>query len=266
MTAHSRSQAVLVVGMHRSGTSAIVRGLAALGVYLGNDFLDAQPENPTGYWEDKGIVGLNEWVLHGLHSNWDDVSPIDRRRIESWKMWKRRRAAAKYVKRTFAQHPLWGFKDPRTIRVLPFWLRVMRKLGVNDTYVLAIRNPRSVAESLYKRQQMDVTTSYRLWLAYDMPFLRDLLDKPHVVVDFDLFVQEPRAQLERIARRLLLPPLDDARSREVDRFAAEFLDDGLRHSRYTADDIDATNEVGRATRDAYLALYEMATDEASAHN
>ena len=51
------SRAVFVLGMHRSGTSAIARGISSLGVYLGNDFLDAQPENPTGYWEDRNLVG-----------------------------------------------------------------------------------------------------------------------------------------------------------------------------------------------------------------
>ena len=62
----SWSRAIVVVGMHRSGTSAVVRGLKALSVFLGRNFLDAQPENPTGYWEDKGIVELNERVLKAL--------------------------------------------------------------------------------------------------------------------------------------------------------------------------------------------------------
>ena len=60
------SRAVLLLGMHRSGTSVVARGLQALSVYLGDDFLDKQPENPTGYWEDKGIVDLNERVLDEL--------------------------------------------------------------------------------------------------------------------------------------------------------------------------------------------------------
>ncbi|HEY2475861.1 MAG TPA: hypothetical protein VGI19_13820, partial [Candidatus Cybelea sp.] len=57
------SRAVLVLGMHRSGTSAIARGVAALSVYLGCDFLDAQPENPTGYWEDRNLVAIDDRVL-----------------------------------------------------------------------------------------------------------------------------------------------------------------------------------------------------------
>ena len=109
--------------MHRSGTSAIARGLGALSVYLGNDFLDAQPENPTGYWEDKGIVALNERLLGALGLKWDDTSAIDRRAFERRRVRALRRDAIRYLNRTFTSTPLWGFKDPRTIRVLPFWQR-----------------------------------------------------------------------------------------------------------------------------------------------
>src|ERR1700729_1947692 len=97
--AYRESRAVVVVGMHRSGTSAIVRGLAALSVYLGNDFLDAQPENPTGYWEDRGIVELDERVLKALRLRWDDTTSIDPRRLGGWRMWRLRRETIGYLRR-----------------------------------------------------------------------------------------------------------------------------------------------------------------------
>ena len=63
--------------MHRSGTSALARGLQMLGVYLGNDFLSPQPDNPTGYWEDKNICELNERLLAVFGLRWEDVALID---------------------------------------------------------------------------------------------------------------------------------------------------------------------------------------------
>ena len=71
------SRAVLVLGMHRSGTSALARGLQMLGVYLGNDFLSPQPDNPTGYWEDRNIFELNERLLAVFGLKWDEVALID---------------------------------------------------------------------------------------------------------------------------------------------------------------------------------------------
>jgi hypothetical protein len=254
------SRSIAVIGMHRSGTSAVARGLAALSVYLGDDFLDAQPENPTGYWEDRGIVELNERVLKALRLQWDDVAAIDPRRLGGWRMSRLRRDAIRDVRRRFVPHPLWGFKDPRTIRLLPFWLRVLRDCAVDDAYLLVVRNPSSVAASLYARQAMDAQRAQHLWLVHAVPFLDGIAGKPLVAVDYDLFMLDPRGQLERIARKLGIPEHGDASRIEVERFVNEFLDEKLRHTIFSPDDIDTTTDVGRLTQRAYALLYELAQD------
>lgn len=253
---------MIVVGMHRSGTSAVVRGLQALSVYLGKDFLDAQPENPTGYWEDKGVVEINERALKTLGLKWDDASPIAPERFRAFRIRILRAAAARYIARTFGSQPLWGFKDPRTIRLLPFWQGVFQRCSVNDSYVVVIRNPRSVAASLFRRQAMDAAAAQRLWLIHMVPFLRDLRNRPMVVVDYDLLMLQPRAQLERIARALNLP-LNATNVGEVDRFAAEFLDETLRHSVFAPNELDLSGPEGRLTHEAYARLHDLATDELS---
>jgi hypothetical protein len=254
----AHSCAVVVIGMHRSGTSAVARGLQALGVYLGNEFLDAQPENPTGYWEDRRIVGLNERVLKTLRLRWDSVDRIGRREFGGWRMWRLRRDAIRDLRRRFSSHPLWGFKDPRTVRLLPFWERVLKDAKVEDRYLLVIRSPASIAASLYSRQEMEVETAQRLWLVHMVPFLADLAGKHFAVVDYDLLMRDPRGQLERVARTLHLPPADAV---EIDRFTSDFLDEKLRHTISSTDDIDASTETGRFTRDVFLLLYALATDE-----
>lgn len=251
------SQAIVVIGMHRSGTSAVARGLAALGVDLGNDFLDAQPENPTGYWEDRRIVELNERVLKSLHLTWDDAARIDPRAFSGWRIWRLRRETIRYLRRNFTQRPLWGFKDPRTIRLLPFWRRVLKDVAAQDVYLLVIRNPSSIAASLFARQKMDVEEAQRLWLAYMVPFLREIEGKPLVTVDYDRLMADPRGQLGRIARHLRLPP---GAAGEIDRFASEFLDQKLRHTIFSLDDVDASTDVGQLTRDAYALLDDLASD------
>lgn len=256
----STSRAVLLLGMHRSGTSAIARGLAALSVYLGNDFLEAQPENPTGYWEDKGVVALNERLLQTLGLKWDETSLVDRRAFERRRVRALRHDAVRYLNRTFASAPLWGFKDPRTIRVLPFWQRVLRDCKVEDSYLVAIRNPRSVAASLFARQAMDADAAYRLWLVHMVPFFNDVIGKPFVVVDYDLLMRNSRAQLARIGHRLGIP--FEAGSVEIDRFVSGFLDANLRHSVFEPGDFDDDSAVARLTRDAYLRLYDLAADRA----
>jgi hypothetical protein len=246
--------------MHRSGTSAISRGLAALGVHVGTEFLEAQPENPTGYWEDKGIVDINERVLNTLGLRWDSTGAIDEAAFDGRRMRVLQRAATAYCDRTFGGRPIWGFKDPRTLRVLPFWQPVFAALRAADAYVVAVRHPRSVAASLFVRQQMPAETAYLLWLRYTVPFLGALLAKPVVVVDYDRTMRDPRRELERIVERLRLPAPDP---RELQRFAGEFLDEKLRHTTYDPDDALGESEIARLTGDAYRQLFAAATDARS---
>ena len=254
------SRAVVLLGMHRSGTSAISRGLAALGVHVGTDLFEAHPENPTGYWEEKGIVDINERVLAALDLRWDstdavDVSAFDRRRLRALQ-----REAIRYCARTFADRPLWGFKDPRTIRVLPFWQPVFAALGASDAYVVAVRHPRSVAASLFVRQEMPEETAYLLWLRHNVPFLSLLLAKPVVVVDYDRTMREPQVQLERIAERLRLPAPDP---QELQGFGSEFLDERLRHTTFDPGESLGHTPMARLASDAYQQLHAASADRRS---
>jgi hypothetical protein len=244
--------------MHRSGTSAIARGVNALSVDLGNNFFDLQPDNPTGYWEDKAIVGINQRVLEELKLKWDDSASITRERFMHHRIRLLRLQAVRYFNENFTARPLWGFKDPRTIRLLPFWVDALRDCSADDAYVVAIRHPLSVAASLFRRQEITAKKAERLWLAHNVPFLHELRDKPLVVVDYDLLMREPRAQLERIARKLGLL-VDESGSREIERFAAEFLDEGLRHAAFAVDAFNAGG-AGRLTHRAYVMLHELASD------
>lgn len=253
------SRAVCVIGMHRSGTSAIARGVSALSVDLGNNFFELQPDNPTGYWEDKTVVGINQRVLEELHLKWDDPAPIAPERFMNHRIRLLRIKAVRYLNENFMARPLWGFKDPRTIRLLPFWVGALRECSANDEYVVAIRHPRSVATSLFRRQEITREKADRLWLAHMIPFLHELRNKPLVVVDYDLLMCEPRAQLKRIARRLGLP-LEDVNVDAIERFSADFLDERLRHTTFAVDDFDTATSAGRLTQRAYAMLCELASD------
>jgi O-antigen biosynthesis protein len=191
------SRAVLVLGMHRSGTSAFSRSMQALGVYLGNNFLEDRPDNATGYWEDKGICQLNEGALLMCGVRWEDARLIEDSKWSLLELEALRTEAADYIRSNFRGHPLWGFKDPRSLRLLPFWQPILRSLGVDPSYVIAIPNPRSVSISLFEPQGMDQVAGRMLWLVYTVPYLPLLKGKTFVVTDYDLFMADPRDQLDR---------------------------------------------------------------------
>lgn len=242
--------------MHRSGTSAVARGLSALGVDLGNDFLEATPENPTGYWEDRQIVQINDRLLQSFGLRWDDAGPIDARRLRGWRVWTLQRWARRHLNATLARNRLWGFKDPRAIRVLPFWRDVLRACRSDPAYVFVLRNPLSVAASLHVRQQMPVERALRLWVAYVVPFFRVLSAAPAIVVDYDRVIDDPHGQMLRIAAAVGMP----ADERAIATYAREFLDARLRHSAHVAEELDASHLAGRVARDAYVLLDDLSAD------
>ncbi|MGO9057692.1 MAG: sulfotransferase family protein [Candidatus Binataceae bacterium] len=245
--------------MHRSGTSALARGVQMLGVYLGNDFLSPRPDNPTGYWEDRNICELNERLLAVFGLKWEDVGLIDDSRWDEPKVEALRAEAVKYLASHFVSHPLWGFKDPRTIRLLPFWQSVLLSLEVDECYLVVVRNPRSVAISLSERHGMDAATAHLLWLVHVVPYLSKIANRPFVVADYDTVMADPRGQLERIACGLKIP-LNDTNRAGIEQFAGDFLDPNLRHSFFNESDFDTSPDLRPLTREAYLWLRWLATD------
>jgi hypothetical protein len=247
--------------MHRSGTSALARGVQALGVYLGDNFLSTRPDNPTGYWEDQHICRLNERLLAILGVSWDQVAPIDESGWQAPEIELLLAEAVEYVRSALAIRPRWGFKDPRTLRLLPFWRSVLRRLQAEEQYLVIIRNPRSVAASLEQRQGMDEATAHLLWLTYLLP-LREIADTPFIVTDYDIVMADPKRQLERIARGLKIP-LDDTNNAAIDEFANKFLDPALRHSFFNAAAFDPSPTLPPLSREVYLWLRWLATDRIS---
>ncbi len=234
-----------------------------LGVYLGNDFISPKPDNPTGYWEDRNIFGINERLLAVFGLKWEEVALIDDARWDEPGVEALRTEAVAYLKAQFISHPLWGFKDPRTIRLLPFWRSVLRSLEVDECYLLVIRNPRSVADSLIRRHGMGAVTAHLLWLVYVVPNLTKIANRPFIVTDYDLVMADPRRELERIAQGLKIP-LTDVSNAGIEQFSGDFLDPNLRHSFFNVSDFELDLDLPPLTREAYLWLRSLATDRTAA--
>src|SRR5271166_3435656 len=250
---------VVLLGMHRSGTSPIARGLKALGVELGEELLPPAPENPTGFWEDAAIQKLNDQLLTSINQVWDSMAPISRSAWSSPEVQTHMLEAVEIVRSRFGKFPLWGFKDPRTARLLPFWQALFGHLDLADSYVLIIRNPISVARSLKTRNNFALEKSYLLWLEHTILAYSETCGRQRVVVDYDALMAEPSAQLRRIAEKLALP-LDASMEEAIKDYGDGFLQNSLRHSLFQASDVcldaHATLLVGKT----YDTLRQVALD------
>jgi len=222
----SRRVIIVVLGMHRSGTSAITRGLMALGVNLGERLMPASAtENPTGYWEDLDVYELDRRMLNAISNDWHrlsavsdaDCSELERRGFD--------RLASDILRDRSSGGQIYAFKDPRVARLLPFWERVFEQNGFDVRYVVALRNPLSVARSLSRRNRMDHTKAYLLWLCSMLPAIQSACRGQFVVVDYDRMMRDPAGQLRRIGAALDLC-IDDG---HLSRYVEEFLDPDLQH-------------------------------------
>ena len=134
-------RALFVVGMHRSGTSALTGVLQLLGVELGGNLLPARAGvNDKGFFEHEDIYRLHNGLLEALGSAWDDVAPLPPQWLAAPETRRIREELAQIVRRDFGATPLWGLKDPRLCRTLPLWLDLLAELGVDSRAVAVERN------------------------------------------------------------------------------------------------------------------------------
>ncbi|WP_051275403.1 glycosyltransferase [Aestuariibacter salexigens] len=183
--------AYFVLGMHRSGTSAIASTFHHLGVSFGEALLPATEDNPKGYFENKALQAFNEELLvtegHGWDSVFfdvDDFDPDKRQRLV--------RQATKILESEFGIFQQFGLKDPRLCLLFPIWEEACKALDIDIKVVLAYRHPAEVAQSLKARNGMSLQNGLALWAdhmskaeRYSRDYPRCLVSYHRLLTDFD---------------------------------------------------------------------------------
>lgn len=187
---------VCVLGMHRSGTSAVTQLLHRLGAQTGSHLLDAMAGvNDDGFWEDSRVVALNERLLEASASRWQDHATLGA--IDPQALAALRHEAGAFFAEQYATPGTWVIKDPRLCRLLPFWLQVWRDAGFEVCFVNVLRHPYAVAKSLHRRDRVPIEYGVLLWLVYTLEAISHSAGQPGIVATFDAFAQNP-LQLPRL--------------------------------------------------------------------
>jgi hypothetical protein len=253
----------VVLGMPRSGTSAIARGLKALGVNLGEHLIPADSAwNAKGFWEDTDIVhNINRTALTILENQWADSSAAYQRLKNDPELAELRRIATQLLQRRMEPFLHWGFKDPRTSMLLPLWKEIFGSLDLTERYVIALRNPLSSAYSYQKVRGTDIEEGLLLWLMHLIPAIDETEGKMRVVVSYDAILQEPYNQLLRIHDQISMPVSLDAK--EISEYCNEFLDKRLHHHEYSNEDLKShpASAVFPLCQRTYTLLQKLTRDE-----
>jgi hypothetical protein len=249
--------AVYVLGMHRSGTSAVTRLVNLMGIAAprADDLVPPGPKNPTGYWESMSLVAFNTRVLAAvgsdmrcpllLTSGWESDRRLDALRLE----------AVEAVHATFPSAP-WVWKDPRNCLAFAFWRST---IDVAPAIILVHRNPLEIAASTMRRRS-DETKIYALalWERYLRQALEQVGGLPVRVSDYQSVLADPVGWVEDT--RAFLERAGVEVRRALDESVRDFVDPSLKHASFAVDEFLEDCEVSDAQRVLFLALNDLIGD------
>lgn len=263
-----RRRAIVILGMHRSGTSALARLLGLFGADLPARLMEPNFANEKGYWESTDIVAIHDEMLSAVGSSWDDVAefPLEWLNSPSAESFKTRLRHA--FGEAFGNSPLAVIKDPRICRFVPLWTSILESMEIEPLFVLPVRNPIEVAASLRAR---DERTAYGPFRARGgMPeakalllWMRHFLDAEHHTRGFtrsfvsyeQLLVNWPDT-MARLARDLQI----EWSSLPEDIFARveDFLSKEMQHHISSNEELDARLDVPQLVKDVSRWAYAAA--------
>jgi hypothetical protein len=182
------SRPLIVLGMHRSGTSVVAQLIHAFGAYAGepNELNPPDMFNPTGYWEHIGAVQLDTDILAALGANWIDIVEADVSRLAAEQRARFVERATRIVQTLEGRGPLL-LKDPRMSLVFPIWRDALE----HPICVIVWRDPMAVARSLATRDKRPLLVSIAAWEHHNRTLLRDTTGLPRLLVSYDELLADP---------------------------------------------------------------------------
>jgi hypothetical protein len=220
--------AYLVLGMHRSGTSAVTQVLALAGAALPENVMGGDEHNAKGYFEPWKIAMFNDARLRAGGAAWDDIFAFPFRPLttKAERGWLNRAEALFEEEYGDVRFPL--LKDPRVTVLMPFWRTALTEMEVAARCVIPVRHPLAVAGSLARRNGFAPEKSVLAWTAYMLAAEAYTRDLPRAFVSYDGLLGDWRAEVARIeaAHGAALPKMTEAAGKAIDRF----LTPDLRHN------------------------------------
>lgn len=221
-----RRPVILVVGMHRSGTSAVTRLINLLGAELPGTLVPGGLGNELGHWETAEIVDLHDQMLWSAGVNVNALFAIRPEWFHSSEAEGFVQAVAELMTGPRPAAPMTVIKDPRMALFIPIWLRALDRVGQDARFVLPFRHPLEVANSLRRRQLQHFPDSVwplgrgtALWLRYVLTAERETRKRRRTFVSFDAVLADWRTEAHRMAAQLGLAwPRLEAGGAEINAF------------------------------------------------
>jgi hypothetical protein len=187
---------LLVIGMHRSGTSAVAGALGALGFNTPrpDDRMD-WPESNSEHWESLSLGLYNDTLLTDLGGSWEappDLPPT----WAEYPTLSTEPDPAVLLKAAYPEPGARVWKDPRLCLLLPFWRPL---LPSPLAAILIWRSPMAVADSLHRRDGMHLADGLALWERYNRSAITNLVGINTFVCSYESVLRDPTSAMSSVA-------------------------------------------------------------------
>lgn len=250
--------ALIVLGMHRSGTSALMGSLGLSGIYLGTNLTPPASDNTKGFFEHDEIWRIHDELFSKLGMTFVDIGsmPADWETTDAANEAKARILAI--LKKDMVDQSLWGIKDPRLCRFFPLWPDILRALDAKPAIILALRHPEEVVASLVVRDHLEPAHALILWLRHTLEAERATRGLRRAVQVYADLLTNWRTEFARLSEALNIPLACDGKSAgDINKF----LDSNLRHQIHETDWSNRTDPWKHAANELYVTLTTRAEPE-----
>lgn len=208
--------ALVVLGMHRSGTSSVAGALTLLGAAAPRTLMAPADDNPRGFWESHVVMALNDALLAEAGSSWSDWRRLPR----AFDPADARDRLIQTLAGEFGDADTIVLKDPRMCRLFPAWRGAMEQAGYRPLIIAPLRHPSEVAASLVARNPISREQGLRLWLRHVLDAEVTSRGLPRHFMRWSSFMTDWRAEVALINARLAttLSPAANDRGAEIDAF------------------------------------------------
>jgi len=221
-----KRKCIIILGMHRSGTSALAGCLNQLNVNFGRNIVDPSFDNPKGFFENFTIQKINDAILDALEIKWDFPGNLEKDWIIHPEVKKLQADALEAINAEFGDSKVICIKDPRICHLLPFWQKLLTEAGYRINCLYIVRHPQEVATSLAKRNNLSPNKSYLIYASYLLNAIKNSAKLNRGFISYTDLLSAPTKSLSKALKSAGLSEL--AKVAEKEKFNT-FLDKKMHH-------------------------------------
>jgi hypothetical protein len=260
---------VIILGMHRSGTSMLAGLVSQMGLVTGSGLIGGAKDNMKGFFERADVVLQNDQFFNSQNMFFDHnthcydalgaLGDIALPNLHNGTMFVEGRKSLKFLNNPM-NYP-YMLKDPRLCITLRTWLPLLDSL---PAVLFSFRHPMDVSKSLLERHNWyDYERGLKSWYTYNRMAVQQSADLCRVVTSHHKILKDSVNELKKVyddlhACGVAVPhPLDEAA-------ISSFLDMNLQHGVLSkedyacvqpASDMVPSSQLWNVTTAEQLALY-----------